>query len=50
METTSKLWDLNCEVDSLEKASFLAIRMHLTTLSEEREEGSNLTAENKGGG
>ncbi len=39
MEKTSNFWDLNIEVESLEKASFLTIKMHLTILVEEMGEG-----------
>ena len=39
METTSKLWDLNYEAKSLEKVNFLTIRVHLTTLLEEKGKG-----------
>ena len=50
MEATSKLWDLNCEVESPKKVSFLTIRMHLTTLQKEKGRGSSiLTTKIKGG-
>ena len=49
METTSKLWDLNYEAESLEKANFLTIRVHLTTLSGKMKRGlCILAAEIKG--
>lgn len=33
------MWDLNCDVKSLEKADFLTIRVYLTTTWKEKGEG-----------
>ena len=39
METISKMWDLNYEIESPKNVDFLTIRVHLNTLWEEKEEG-----------
>jgi hypothetical protein len=36
METTSKLWDLNCEVESPEKAGFLLLSGYNNPLWKEK--------------
>ena len=49
METTSKLWDLNYEVESLEKVNFLPIRVHKITSSRKIEKDYLSWYRNKGG-